>query len=304
MQTLICIPVYNGSKYIGKTIDSCLKQTVKADIWVFDNCSTDNTCEIVEKYLSKHEHIKLFINEKNLGRTGNWNRCLDKFMESNYIYIKFLFPGDEIFPNCIKIVEKIFNTNKNLGAIYFPYKFINLNGTSGIYRRYNNDKYFSSKEITKIQLAEGSQLGAIVCNVYSRYAISNHRFNENFVSKVEFDVSVLENHGLYYINECLASFLKEAHNTFDSANSPWVYFEFSYILAKESERIRKLKLFSEKDFFKIQQLQILKAYNDQIKFLNRKSKFIILSNIFKNIIFSELRKIKKLLKSFLKKRTF
>ena len=300
MKTLICIPVFNGANYIKESIDSCLKQTTKVDIWVFDNCSTDNTCEIVDKYLKKNKNVKLFINEKNLGRTGNWNRCLDKFMLSNYHYIKFLFPGDEIFPDCIRKVEEIFSQNRNLGAVCFPYKFIRTDGESFIVRDFDRDKIFNPEEITKMQLSKGSQLGAIVCNVYSKAAISNHRFNENFVTKVEFDLRVLENHGFYYINECLASFLKEAHNTFDAANSSWGFFEFALVLAKEYQRIKKLKLFSESEFIKIEQSQILKAYNDQIQFLNRKTKFIILSNIFKDIIFSELRKIKKLLKSFLK----
>ncbi len=300
MKTLICIPVFNGASYIEKSIKSCLSQTVQVEIWVFDNCSTDDTCEIVNQYLSKHKNIKLFVNEYNLGRVGNWNRCLDRFMDSHYEYIKFLFPGDELFSGCIDKVEKIFDKYKNLGAVYFPYEFINTNGTSGIYRAYNKDKIFNSKEITKIQLSEGSKLGAIICNTYSRYAILNHRFNKNFISKVEFDIRVLENHDLYYINECLASFLKEAHNTFDSANSPWVYFEFSYILAKESERIKKLKLFSESEFIKIEQLQILKGNKDQITFLSRRSKFILLLVLIKQIIISELKNIKNLLKFLLK----
>ena len=297
MKTLICIPVFNGASYIEKSIKSCLSQTVKVEIWVFDNCSTDDTCEIVNQYLSKHKNIKLFVNEYNLGRIGNWNRCLDRFMDSHYEYIKFLFPGDEIFSDCIRKVEEIFSQNRNLGAVFFPYKFINTDGKSSIYRTFDRDKIFNPEEITKIQLSEGSQLGAIVCNVYSRAAISNHRFNENFVTKLEFDIRVLENHDLYYINECLASFLKEAHNTFDSANSSWVYFEISYILGKERERIKKLKLFSESEFIKIEQLQILKGNKDQITFLSRRSKFILLLVLIKQIIISEL---KKLLKFILK----
>ena len=113
MKTLICIPVFNGASYIEKSIKSCLSQTVKVEIWVFDNCSTDDTCEIVNQYLSKHKNIKLFVNEYNLGRVGNWNRCLDRFMDSHYEYIKFLFPGDEIFSGCIDKVEKIFDKYKN-----------------------------------------------------------------------------------------------------------------------------------------------------------------------------------------------
>jgi glycosyltransferase involved in cell wall biosynthesis len=299
MKTLICIPVFNGASYIEKSIKSCLSQTVKVEIWVFDNCSTDDTCEIVNQYLSKHKNIKLFVNEKNLGREGNWNRCLDRFMDSHYEYIKFLNPGDEIFIDCIDKVEKIFDKYKNLGAVYFPYE-LNTKGKSVIYRAYNKDKIFNSKEITKIQLAEGSQLGAGICNVYSRHAISNHRWNENYISKVEFDIRVLENHSLYYINECLACFLTEAHNTVGSFVASWVFFEFSYILGKERERMKKLKLFSESEFKKIEQLQILKGINDQMQFLNKRSKFVLLLSLIKHIIIIFLKNFKNLFKLFFK----
>ena len=301
MKTLICIPVFNGANYIKRSIDSCLNQTLKVDIWVFDNRSTDSTCEIVNQYIAKYDNIKLFINENNLGRTGNWNRCLDKFMNSDFKYIKFLFPGDEIFSNCINKIEKIFDEDKNIGAVYFPYKFIFNNGKNSIYRPYDRDKIFNSKEITKIQLSEGSKLGAIVCNVYSRFAIANHRFKLDHVSKVEFDLRVLEKHSLYYVNECLASFLKEAHNTFDSADSPWVNFEFAYILAKEHERIKKTKIFSDRQNLEIKNKYILKAINDQFKYLNRKSKFILLFFIFNNIMLNRLRSFIIKLKFFLKK---
>ena len=241
MKTLICIPVFNGAKYIKKTIESCLKQNTKVQVWIFDNRSTDSTCKIVNTFRSKHNNIKLFINEKNLGRAGNWNRCLDKFMKSKFKYIKFLFPGDEILPECIQKVEKVFNKYKNLGAIFFPYKFIRENGASSVYKRYNKDRLFSAKENTKIALSEGSQLGAIVCNVYSRSAIRNHRFNISHINKHDFDIKVLENHSLYYLNQCLASFLKVAHNSFDNHLTPWGYFEFAYVITKEHNRIKNKK---------------------------------------------------------------
>jgi glycosyltransferase involved in cell wall biosynthesis len=302
MKTLICIPVFNGCKYIKNSLDSCIKQTIKTETWVFDNCSTDNTVEIVNSYCDKHDNIKIFHNEKNLGRTGNWNRCLDKFMESKYEYIKFLFPGDEIYSNCIEKVEEIFQKNNNLGAVFFSYKFISNAGQSSIDRPYNQDKLFNSNEITKIQLSSGSQLGAIICNVYSKNAIKNNRFNLNLISKVDFDIKVLEHYSLYYLDECLALFLKEAHNTFDSAVSPFGYFEFSYASTKEFERIKKTDRFTKKEFYEIEQKQILKSMKDQFIFMNIKTSVILLFFNFKRIFYLLMKflYLKSKIKSFIK----
>ena len=286
MKTLICIPVYNGSKYIKRTIESCLKQTCKVEIWVFDNCSLDSTYKIVNSYTLKNKNIKLFRNKKNLGRTGNWNMCLDKFMESKFKYIKFLFAGDQIYPECINKTEKIFSRYKNLGSIFFPYKFIKINGESSIYRYFNKNKLFRAKESIQIILSEGSQLGAIVGNVYSRSAIKNHRFSTNHVTKNDFDVKILEHHSSYYINDCLAIFSQESHNTFSSYNSLWGYFETAYVLAREHMRIKKTKKFSNKENFEIEQRLILSTIKSLTELMSNKLKFVLLLMFFKNILYN------------------
>ena len=48
----IVIPMYNTEKYIGECLDSILAQTFKDfEVIVVDNCSTDNSVSIVEKYM-------------------------------------------------------------------------------------------------------------------------------------------------------------------------------------------------------------------------------------------------------------
>ena len=148
-KTLIAIPTYNAEEFIRRTLNSCLNQTMSTEIWVVDNCSTDNTKLIVHEYEKKSNLVKLISNEKNFGRVGNWNRCLDLFMESEYQYIKFVFSGDEILPTCIEECEKAFAIDTNIGAIAFPYAFKDLNGSSSISRHQEcPNKLFTSKEIT------------------------------------------------------------------------------------------------------------------------------------------------------------
>ena len=50
----VVIPMYNAEKYIGECLDSILAQTFQDfEIIVVDDCSTDNSCAIVENYM-KH----------------------------------------------------------------------------------------------------------------------------------------------------------------------------------------------------------------------------------------------------------
>src|SRR4030042_404695 len=82
-----CIIVYNHEKYIRDCLDGALAQKVNFDyeIVVSEDCSTDNTREILLEYQKKHpDKIKLFFNEKNLGLSGNWlkswTRCDGDYM--------------------------------------------------------------------------------------------------------------------------------------------------------------------------------------------------------------------------------
>lgn len=71
----VCVPVYNGSAYIGECLESVLGQTFDDfELIVCDNCSTDDTEGVVRRYTDPR--LRYVRNPKNLGLVGNANRCL------------------------------------------------------------------------------------------------------------------------------------------------------------------------------------------------------------------------------------
>jgi glycosyltransferase involved in cell wall biosynthesis len=291
-KTLIMIPVYNAEEFIEKTLKSCLKQTLRTEIWVVDNCSTDKTQMIVKNHEKEDTRVKLIVNNKNYGRTGNWNRCLDIFMDSEYEYIKYVFSGDEIMPQCIEESEKAFNIDDDIGAIAFPYEFIDLNGKVTIPRheKYSNT-LLNSKDITRINLSEGMLLGAIICNVYAKKAINKYRFDENSISKARFDIQVLENSKAYYLDKVLAKFNLDAHRTFNEADSPYGYLEFSFIEIKEHNRISKTDKFTKLENENMEQKIILNCIKHQLRFMKYKTLIVVIYNIFKVITKNIIKRI-------------
>lgn len=93
------IPVFNGEKYIEKTLDSLASQTRRPDVViVLDNCSTDRTRDIIREYGKLN--VRLIQNEKNLGLFGNMNRAIEFAAETDYLHI--LTADDIVLPHFSK----------------------------------------------------------------------------------------------------------------------------------------------------------------------------------------------------------
>lgn len=72
----IIMPSYNTGKYIAETIQSVLMQTYQYwELIIVDDCSTDNTDEVVEMFLVD-KRIKFLKNEKNSGAAVSRNKAL------------------------------------------------------------------------------------------------------------------------------------------------------------------------------------------------------------------------------------
>lgn len=96
----ICIPVYNGEKYLHECLHTVREQTYKyLDILVIDDGSTDHSVEIIKKFRELDGRIRLLINDQNLGLVKNWQKCIEY---ANGVWIKFMFQDDTIKPSCVE----------------------------------------------------------------------------------------------------------------------------------------------------------------------------------------------------------
>jgi len=110
----VCIPVYNGSDYIAESIDSVLAQTFKDfELIVCDNCSTDNTEEIVRSF--NDSRIRYVRNQKNLGGVGNANRCLEL---ASGEYISIWHHDDCMMPNNLERKVCLLDEHPGVGFVH------------------------------------------------------------------------------------------------------------------------------------------------------------------------------------------
>ena len=90
---------YNHGHYIGDALDAILRQSVQpARIDVFDDGSTDDSVEIIQRFAAKYSHVHLTIKPENQGVLANmieWLAAIDTkyvyFAASDDVVIQGLF---------------------------------------------------------------------------------------------------------------------------------------------------------------------------------------------------------------------
>ncbi len=110
----VCIPVFNGSDYIAESINSVLAQTYEDfQLIVCDNCSTDNTEEIVRGF--RDPRLKYVRNAENLGLVGNFNRCLE-LAKGEYVCI--WHHDDVMLPDNLEFKVRLLDEHPDVGFVH------------------------------------------------------------------------------------------------------------------------------------------------------------------------------------------
>jgi len=117
----IITPSYKSEKFISETIKSVLFQTYKNwEMIIVDDCSPDNSNEIIEEYCKKDSRIKLIKLEKNSGPAVARNRAIK---EAKGRYIAFLDADDLWKPEKLE-KQLLFMNENNLAFTYSSYDLI------------------------------------------------------------------------------------------------------------------------------------------------------------------------------------
>ncbi|MBD8084307.1 glycosyltransferase family 2 protein [Chryseobacterium caseinilyticum] len=96
----ICIPTYNGEKYLQQALASVTAQTYKnIEVIISDDASTDKTMEICRAFKEDSDFPVHIYPHQPAGIGANWNHCISKAKGD---YIKFLFQDDILENECLE----------------------------------------------------------------------------------------------------------------------------------------------------------------------------------------------------------
>lgn len=112
----IIIPCYNQGKYVQDALNSALNQTYKnIEIVCVNDCSDDNSDEIIKNFTFKYKNIKYINFDENKGVIEARNTAIDS---SSGEYILPLDADDTIEATYVEKAVAILNSNENIGIVY------------------------------------------------------------------------------------------------------------------------------------------------------------------------------------------
>lgn len=148
----IVIPVYNYEKYVAQAIKSILSQTLQDwKLLIVDDCSTDNTAEVVKQYLGDHR-IQYLSLEENKGTGFVLNYALER-IDTPYFVV--LDADDWFEDSALEILLGVIDKQpKTTSTIYSNLKRWDTKNDITTYRDIFKHRAFSSAEKYEFMLYE------------------------------------------------------------------------------------------------------------------------------------------------------
>ncbi|MCS5420420.1 MULTISPECIES: glycosyltransferase family 2 protein [Psychrilyobacter] len=198
MEELVSIitPLYNAEKYIEATINSVQGQTYKNwEMIIVDDCSKDNSYNLVVKLAEQEKRIKLIENKANSGVTKTRNKGIELAKGK---YIAFL-DADDLWKK-EKLEKQISFMKKNKVLIsYTGYEKINENGTI-------RGEIKVPKNVTYHESLKGNIMGCLTviynCEKLGKKYFKELKMSEDHVLWLE----ILKDTDSYGVEESLAQY--------------------------------------------------------------------------------------------------
>ena len=113
----ILTPVYNGEEFLVECIESVLAQTYQNwDYTIVNNCSTDRTLEIAQRYASQDSRIRIHNNQKFVRAVPNHNIAFARISPDSK-YAKMVFADDWLYPECIERMVDLAEEHPSVGIV-------------------------------------------------------------------------------------------------------------------------------------------------------------------------------------------
>ena len=204
----VCIPTYNGAKYIAQTIESILNQTfTDFEIIVSDDGSSDNTLEIVGSF--NDPRIVRIDRLSKVGAEANWNNAVATASAS---LVKLVCQDDILYPQCLEVEAQTMNRSENqdVSFCFHLRDFVTPNSRKLSSRRvgYSNlQKYSKTEILTKVVRSGGNPIGEPMAVTMRKLSLNSAgKFRGDYVIDLDMWSKLSDQGSALFIEQHLSAF--------------------------------------------------------------------------------------------------
>lgn len=111
----IIMPVYNGEKYLEEAIQSILLQTFQDwELWLVNDCSTDSSLKIMEKYAGENDKIQIITNPENYQLPRSLNIG---FRHARGTYLTWTSDDNFYQPDAVEVMVRELENHPDYGLV-------------------------------------------------------------------------------------------------------------------------------------------------------------------------------------------
>ena len=147
----VVTPFHNTEAYLAECIESVLAQTYSNFEYILvDNCSTDGSLEIAERYAERDPRIRLIRRPALLSQVQNYNGALTEISSASK-YCKIVQADDFIFPDCLRLMVQTFEQSESIGLVSaYDFKGGKIRGSGVPYQT----TPFAGRDIARLYLRD------------------------------------------------------------------------------------------------------------------------------------------------------
>lgn len=176
MKVSIITPVFNAEKFLKETLQSVLNQTYSDwEMILVDDCSTDGSWSILERFAQSDKRFRIFKSVKNRGSGVARNFAIEK---AEGQYIAFLDSDDIWTPNKLTVQVDFMNKN-NIAFSHTSYGYINEKGD-----RIKSTFHVSKHQVSYTDLLMRTEISCLTaiydCKMIGKYYMTEHRRKQDY----------------------------------------------------------------------------------------------------------------------------
>jgi glycosyltransferase involved in cell wall biosynthesis len=257
----IVIPTYRKLDMLKVTIESAINQigNINYEIVVVNDYPDDKETEVYLKQIDDNR-INYYVNEKNLGLFGNWNRCIELAQGT---WISLLNDDDILYPDYLEKVTSILKKPIQIDFLYSAHDLVKVKNAQQalqILKHHSHGKRI--REQKKQEEERLFQKGPLLSKIYLLDFFFEHQithplgqlmrkdillklggYNEDYYPSADWvlNFNFCLNGSLYYYNEKIGC-RTEGINVSARKETKIKFIEIDYRFRKEMAKIIRLPL--------------------------------------------------------------